>query len=166
MLDNNILMIFGLGGAMLLGAGMWRLRLPERKTIRAMLLASYATAFLVLLFITNSSLSSAGDNVESSSVESVFNNGKPTFVMLYSHFCADCVAVIPAMNEYRDSLADAGYDLDVMMLDIGTERGAIARRQLGFDPPMEFVLLDGDGNPITRFERLPQLADLTDALDF
>ncbi|MFW5748728.1 MAG: hypothetical protein ACOCYT_03860 [Chloroflexota bacterium] len=151
-LETGRLLLFGLGGGVMLSVGMWRLRRPSRLKLRAAALLAYGLGLVAVIVVVSASAPQTGN---ADVLEATLNNGRPTLIMLYSHFCAECVASLPGTRALDDELNTAGAALDVVLLDINTHLGRSARGMVGFNPPMTYVLYDAAGQEVLRTNRLP-----------
>lgn len=153
-LNQYSAVLFALGGAVILGIGMWRLHRPSQAVLRLVTLGLYCLLALVLIAsIQFPSSNTEIDNMEQ--IERLINNGRPTFVMMYSHFCVGCIASLPAMQNLDDELAQDGQALDLVFLDIHSALGRVARETLGFDYTPTYILYNAAGDEVMRTHTTP-----------
>ncbi len=79
-------------------------------------------------------------------------NGKPTFMEFFSNYCANCLALRPAVDVL---VADIEEAYNVLRIDIHTDFGRELRRSFQFSYTPEFVLFDSNGDEIWRGHSLP-----------
>jgi thiol-disulfide isomerase/thioredoxin len=97
---------------------------------------------------------------EADQLSGIIQNDRPTLVMLYSHFCVECVALLPALDDLQAQVDSAELSLDVVTIDIDTPAGRATREAYIFSPPLTFILFDADGVEQSRPVSLPSLDDL------
>ena len=156
------LIIFGISGGLILGGLMWRFHRPTRLTFRIATLAVYGVVVLTIGFLQFPTSNNTVDTYEQ--IESVINDGEPTFVMMYSHFCVGCIAALPAARQLDDQLAEQGQILDLLFLDIHSDLGKIARENLGFRFTPTYILYDATGHEIYRSNSIPSAESIADLL--
>lgn len=147
-----------IAGALVLGVVIWRF--PLKRTTRLLTLVAYGVTVLALIIAIQ--FPTSNDEVDSyAQVETVIDNGRPTLVMLYSHFCVGCIASLPVVRQLEDQLESVnGQDIDMLFIDIHTEMGKVTREQLGFQYTPTYILYDDNGVEVLRTNSTPTLARL------
>jgi thiol-disulfide isomerase/thioredoxin len=152
-----------LGVGALFTVGVWRTRTPNRLIVWMVALLGVGLLILVGVFTLPQDDAPAAVN-PADEVIALIDNGQPTILMMYSHFCADCVAALPGIGALVSEVRAGGQPLDVLTLDIDTRSGQAVRNQLEFSPPMVIILFDADGAEVLRDDDLPTIDTVRDAL--
>jgi thiol-disulfide isomerase/thioredoxin len=148
------------GGLVLIGM-MWRLRRPGQMVARVGMLAVYAV--VVAALILSLSFPESNAEVENiATIETALVNGKPTFMMLYSHFCLGCIAALPQVRQLEDDLP---ADLDLLFIDIHTEVGTLTRERMAFEYSPTYILFDANGTEVLRTQITPDADTILSALN-
>ena len=156
--------LFSIAGGLILAGAMWRWRRPANVRIRV----GVVVAYVAVIVLISSQLQFPSSNTEISSfveVEAALNNGQPTFVMMYSHFCVGCIASLPSVRALESDLVEQGQPIDMLFLDIHTETGERARESLGFNITPTYILYDAAGKEVLRQNSTPSLGDLLTQLN-
>lgn len=163
LLNQYSFLLFAVGGAIALTLTMWRLKRPTHVLIRVIVLSGYG--LLAVLVLAGAQFPTSTTSVDSfSQIEQTIQDGKPTFVMLYSHFCVGCIASLPSVQKLDDSLATRGQDIDVLFLDIHSDVGRVAREELGFNYTPTYILFDEMGEEVMRQNHIPSMDEITETL--
>lgn len=148
------------GGLVLIGV-MWRLRRPGRLVLRIAVVAVYC-AVVASLILSLSFPYGSGEVENIATVETALVNGKPTFIMLYSHFCLGCIAALPQVRQLEDDLP---ADLDLLFIDIHTEVGTLTRERMAFEYSPTYILFDANGTEVLRTQTTPDADTILSALN-
>lgn len=160
-LSSGTFVLLALASAVVLGVGVWRLPIARRGIIRWMLLAFTLLALLAAAWVA---YSPEPDDATDDALPVQVGSPPPTLLMLYSHFCAECVAALPTTQDTVASLIAQGTPLDFVALDIGTEAGQAVRARYGFDPPQTYILFDAQGTERLRTAHPPNAQQIHEAL--
>lgn len=134
--------LFGIGTLIvILGFMRWR-RIEWRSTLLVGLVV--ALVFTSGFFIFRVGVSDVGSV---SAAQARIGNGKPTFLVFYSNFCAGCMAARPTVEAL---VAEIGDEFNVLNVDIHTTAGRELRAIYGFSYSPEFVLFDPAGSEVWR----------------
>lgn len=136
----------GLGAALVFSV--WRVWRP-RTAARVFTLGLYSVAVVtVLLMVRFPAGNAPKDTLQA--VEDTLTDGRPTFVMLYSHFCLNCIRALPAVRQIDDQLMAEGVEIDELLLDIHSDVGREARDLFAFEYTPTYILYDGQGSELLR----------------
>ncbi|MDX1992810.1 MAG: hypothetical protein SF029_10485 [bacterium] len=134
-----------------------------RLLVGAAVLSIYALVVILILVTVRFPAGNAPRDTLAS-IESTLTDGRPTFVMLYSHFCLNCIRALPAVRELDDQLTGQGVEIDELLLDIHSEVGRAARERFSFRYTPTYLLFDGAGNELLRSNQLFTLDEMRVAL--
>lgn len=147
------------GGALALAILMWRLRRPHNALLRAAMLSIYG--ILVILILAGSRFPASNTLASNyGHVEQTIHNGRPTFVMLYSHFCVGCITSLPSARSLDDQLLEQGQNIDLLFLDVHSEVGRIAREELGYNYTPTYILYNAEAQEVLRQNTMPSIEDI------
>lgn len=155
--------LFAIVGAVLLAAAMWRWHRPARPLLRAATLGIYGVGMVGVMIGAQFPQSSTDVN-SYAEVQRVINNDQPTFVMLYSHFCVNCIAQLPAARALTDDFAARGQALDLIILDVHSPLGRAVRDPLGFEFTPTYIVYTAGGEEVLRGNTLPSLEQILSAV--
>ena len=147
-LNQYSFVLIAAGVGLVLALILWRTLRP-RPIIRGVVIGVYVVVVIGVLVISRFPRStSQPDNV--AAVETMLVDGRPTFVMLYSHFCLGCIAALPSVRELVNTLEAQNVDIDELLLDIHSDLGREARDRFEFEFTPTYTLYDGTGNELLR----------------
>jgi thiol-disulfide isomerase/thioredoxin len=111
--------------------------------------AGIAISALALFSVLNPT----GDNLRSTAdIRATLQNGKPTLLQFFSHYCTGCLVTEPAVDAL---VAQISGEFNILRLDIHSEVGRAAREVWGFSYTPEFIVFDQNGIELWRAHSVP-----------
>ncbi len=91
-------------------------------------------------------------------VETVLNNGQPTFLVFYSNYCLGCMASLPTVRALENDLDTSA--VNVLLIDIHTDTGETLRRSYRANVTPTYIILDASGQEKWRGHRVPSETEI------